>query len=134
VALTNVGRQDARVGRARARAARAQTHTVRIEEAQTRVMPQSEPGKEGAGKQKAETQNHADEHACADARVHCGKEDDAGDGDERGECERVLEAAKQGAQVVELEGGCHVDDDVDNGDAGGCCADLLSARKIKGVL
>jgi hypothetical protein len=114
--LTNVGRHDA--GSAGARTARAQTHTLRIEKAQTRVTPQSKPAKEGAGEQDAETQDHANEHTCADARVHCGKEDDASDGDERGKCERVLEAAKQGAQVVELEGSSHVDDDVDDGDAG----------------
>jgi hypothetical protein len=86
--------------------ARAHTPTVRIEEAQTGVTPQGEPAEEGADEQEAETQDHADEHVGGNARVHCRKEDDVGNGDERGKCEHVLEAAKQRAQVGELGGGC----------------------------
>jgi hypothetical protein len=106
-ALTNVGRHDTRVGRTSACTARAHKHMVRIEEAQARVTPQGKPAKEGAGEQETETQDHADEQVGGDARVHCGKEDDAGNGDERGKYEHVLEAAEQSAQVGELGGGGH---------------------------
>jgi hypothetical protein len=106
-ALTNVAKHDTRGGRTSARTARAHKHTLRVEEAQAGVTPQGEPAEEGAGEQEAETQDHANEHVGGDARVYCGKEDDAGNGDERGKCEHVLEAAKQRAQVGQLGGSCH---------------------------
>ncbi|KAG9516500.1 hypothetical protein KCV07_g6756, partial [Aureobasidium melanogenum] len=56
------------------------------------------PTTESAGQKQTETHDHADEHGSGDVRVHCGKEYDAGEGDERGEGEHVLEAAKQVAE------------------------------------
>jgi hypothetical protein len=107
IALTNVARYDTSVVRTSTSAARAHTRSVGVQESQTRVAPKGEPAKESGEKQKAETQDHADEHVCGDARVHCGEEDDASDVGERGECKNVLEAAEQRAQMGELGRGCH---------------------------
>ncbi|KAG9652950.1 hypothetical protein KCV04_g58, partial [Aureobasidium melanogenum] len=57
------------------------------------------PAYRNAGQRQTETYAHADEHGSGDARVHCGQKDDASKGDEGGEGEHVLEAAKQVAEV-----------------------------------
>jgi hypothetical protein len=97
IALTNVARHDTGIDRTSASAARAHKRSVGIKEAQARVTPKSIPAKEGSEEQKAETQDHTDEHVCGDARVYSGKEDDASNVDERGKCKHVFEAAKQRA-------------------------------------
>jgi hypothetical protein len=107
IALTNVARHDTGIDRTSASAARAHKHSIGVKEAQARVTPQSKPAKEGSEEQKAETQDHADEHVCGDPRVYCGKEDDASNVDERGKCKHVLEAAEQRAQMGKLRGSCH---------------------------
>ncbi|KAG9665331.1 hypothetical protein KCU64_g28, partial [Aureobasidium melanogenum] len=46
-------------------------------------------------RKQTETHDHADEHGSSDARVHCCQKDYACEGNEGGEGEHVLEAAKQ---------------------------------------
>ncbi|KAG9956394.1 hypothetical protein KCU60_g65, partial [Aureobasidium melanogenum] len=78
---TNVVRQRSCTANATRPTSTTNTHTTGIQKRQT------------------ETYAHADEHGSGDARVHCGQKDDASKGDEGGEGEHVLEAAKQVAEV-----------------------------------